>query len=134
MKPKILYVEDERECYKKTLELFGEDFDFDWRRFNGEVLPRIYNKELLKYSAGVFDVNLFYEPHLPYNEQTKDGLILIKLAKQEAEKNRIKFPILCISERNEEEVALKAGADLFMFKKEFWDRGREVLGKLIKKK
>ena len=33
MKPKILYVEDKKECYERTLELFGKNFDFDWKKF-----------------------------------------------------------------------------------------------------
>jgi len=128
-KRKILYIEDMEECYKKTSEALGKDFEIDWKKNYSEALSAI-NNNLKQYSAGVFDVNLEYIKDLPMEKQSTEGLELITLAK---EKN-IHFPIVCASKNPEyREPAIKNGADKFLCKKEFWEKGKEVLEELIKK-
>jgi len=132
---KILYVEDWKECYEKTCKAMGKTFEIDWRKNYSEALNAI-TENLNDYSAAVFDINLDYNPNLPDNEQTTEGLDLIKILKKEAKKQGISIPILCASSNGTlyEPLSLGAGADRFLWKKEFWEgKGKEVLEDLIKK-
>lgn len=134
-KKKILYIEDMEDCYKKTSEALGNDFDIDWKRGYSEAFNAI-NRYLGQYSAAIFDVNLEYNPNLPNDKQTTQGLDLIKMTKREAERQEINMPILCVSSNGTryEKLSMEAGADRFLWKKEFWKgRGKEVLEDLIAK-
>jgi CheY-like chemotaxis protein len=134
-KRKILYIEDMKECYKKTSEALGQDFEIDWKKNSPDAINAIV-KNLKKYSAVVSDVNLYHNPNLPDNEQTTEGLNLIKIAKEEAERQGISIPIICVSKNGAlyEKLSLEAGARRFLYKKEFWEgKGKEVLEELIKK-
>jgi CheY-like chemotaxis protein len=134
-KRKILYVEDMKECYEKTNETLGKTFDIDWKNNYSEALNAI-TKNLGEYSAAVFDVNLDYKPDLPDDKQTREGLDLIKILKKEAERQGISIPIICASVNGAlyEPLSIKAGADKFLWKKEFWEgKGKEALEELVKK-
>ena len=132
---KILYVEDMKKCYERTSETLGKTFEIDWKNNYSEALNAII-KNLGEYSAAVFDVNLDYKPDLPDDKQTREGLDLIKILKEEAKKQSISIPIICASSNGAiyEPLSLKAGADKFLWKKELWEgKGKEVLEDLIKK-
>jgi CheY-like chemotaxis protein len=132
---KILYIEDMKSCYDKTSEALGKDFEIDWKQNYSSGIEAL-SKDLNQYSAGVFDVNLDYNPELPNDQQTREGLELIKLAKQEREKKNLNFPIICASSNGTlyEKLAIQAGADIFLWKKEFWEgKGKKALEELIKK-
>ena len=126
MKPKLLYVEDFRKCYEITQGVFGEYYDIDWRKNFIEGAMSMNNLE--QYCAGVFDINLNYDSSKADSEQTREGLDLIEVVRERGSS----LPIICASKDNCKNEALERGADLFMFKKEFWERGREALEKLIK--
>lgn len=132
---KILYVEDMQECYENTCKAMEGTFEIDWRKNYSEAL-RAITENLKDYSAAVFDVNLDYKPDLPDDKQTREGLDLIKILKEEAKKQGISIPILCASSNGTlyKPLSLEAGADKFLWKKEFWKgKGKEVLEDLIKK-
>lgn len=131
---KILYVEDMKECYERTRETIGNNFEIDWKNNYSGAFDAITNN-LMDYSAVIMDVNLNYKPDLPLNEQTTEGLDLIKIIKKEAEKQKINIPILCASSNGElyKKLSIKAGADIFLWKKEFWEKGNKVLEDLIEK-
>ena len=132
-KKKILYVEDMKECYENTSRALGGSFEIDWKKNYSEALNAIKNN-FEQYSAGVFDVNLDYKPGLPMSKQSTEGFALMNLAREEREKKNIRFPILCASKNwNYKEGALKNGADLFFYKKEFWEKGKALLEELVKK-
>ncbi len=126
MKPKLLYIEDFRKCFEITLGVFGKYYDIDWRKNFIEGAMAMNNLE--QYCAGVFDINLDYDSSKADNEQTKEGFDLIEVVRERGSN----LPIICASKDNYRNEALERGADLFMFKKEFWDSGLEVIEKLIK--
>ena len=126
MKPKLLYVEDFRKCFEITQGVFGESYTIDWRKDFIEGAMAMNNLE--QYCAGVFDINLNYDSSKADDEQTQEGFDLIEVVRE----RRSGLPIICASKDNYRDEALERGADLFMFKKEFWERGQEVLEKLIK--
>lgn len=124
-----------KECYEKTIEALGEDFEISWRDNCFDAIKSI-TRNLREYSAAVIDVNLNYNPNLPDDKQTTDGLELIKIVKKEAERQKINIPILCVSSNGTryEGLSIQAGADRFLWKKEFWKgRGKEALEDLIAK-
>ena len=129
----ILYIEDMEECYLQTKFSLGENYNIDWKRNYSDALRAITNC-LNEYSAAVLDVNLDYNPKLSYAEQTREGLDLIRILKEEAKKKGISIPILCASSNGElyKQLALEAGADIFLWKKELWkDGGRKKLEELL---
>lgn len=126
-KRKILYVEDMEKCYEKTKGAIGNHFDIDWKDNYTDAENSII-KDLHKYSAGIFDVNL------SDNLQSTEGIELIKLARKEAEARNIHFPILCVSSNGKyKEISIENGADLFFWKKQFWKNGKNILEDLIGK-
>lgn len=134
-KRKILYIEDMPECYKKTEEALGNDFDIDWRKDGFSAIKAI-TSNLKDYSAAIFDVNLNYNPNKPENEQSTEGLYLIRILKERCNRWGIKIPIICASSNGTayEQFAIEAGADRFLWKKELWEgKGKEVLEELVKK-
>ena len=124
---RILYVEDMYKCFEKTKSILGDSYSIDWRKDFRQGLEALSNID--KYCGGVFDVNLNYDPEKPNGEQTKEGLSLIKLVRERGGED---FPIICVSSMNNEQEALECGANLFMFKKEFWSGGKKILDNLIK--
>lgn len=134
-KSKILYVEDMKECYEKTQNALGNDFEIAWRD-NGFDAIKSITRNLWEYSAAVIDVNLNYNPNLPANKQTTEGLELIKIIKKESKRQGVNIPIICASSNGTayEGLSIEAGADRFLWKKELWNgRGKEVLEDLIAK-
>ena len=131
---KILYVDDMKECYEKTKEALGDVFEIDWKDNYVKGLNAI-KEHFEDYSAVVFDVNLNYNPRLKKNMQTTKGLDLIEIAKIERIMGGVTTPILCVSANGRyRRPALHRGADLFLWKKEFWNgKGRKALEELIKK-
>lgn len=128
MKLKLLYVEDFKKCFEITQEVFGKEYSVDWRKNFIEGAMAMNNLE--QYCAGVFDINLEYNPDKSDYEQTKEGLDLIEVARDRDSS----IPIICASKDNYRDEALERGADLFMFKKEFWSRGPEAIDRLIKER
>lgn len=126
MKPKLLYVEDFRKCFEITQEVLGKYYDIDWRK--NFIEGAMAMNDLERYCAGVFDINLDYNPDKPDDEQTKEGFDLIEVVRERGSA----LPIICASRDNYRDEALKTGADVFMFKKEFWEKGREALEKLTR--
>jgi DNA-binding response OmpR family regulator len=120
---KILYVEDMKECFERTRNSLGRGYSVDWRETLEEGAKALCENE---YSAVLIDINLYYDPSKPSEEQTKEGLKLVELAREISD-----TPIICISARNNREESLRSGADLFMFKKEFWRNGKETLEGLL---
>ncbi len=133
-KRKILYIEDMKKCYENTCKAMGETFEIDWKNNYSDAFDAI-TRNIGEYSAAVFDVNLDYNPNLPDNEQTAEGLNLIRMFKREAERQEINIPIICASGNGKlyEKLSLEAGANKFLWKKEFWEKGKGVLEDLIKK-
>ncbi len=130
---KVLYVEDIKECYEKTKSAIGKKFEIDWKTNYADAFISI-NKNLEQYSAGIFDINLGYNSSLPNNLQTTEGFDLIKRVHKERKNRNLHFPIICTSSNgNYKEKALKSGADLFLWKKEFWENGQKILEELIEK-
>jgi CheY-like chemotaxis protein len=133
-KRKILYIEDIEECYKKTNETIGKSFEIDWKNNYSDTFDAI-NNTLINYSAIIVDVNLDYDPNKSDSEQTRQGLDFIKMAKREMERQEINIPIICASSNGKlyKKLSLEAGADIFLWKGELWERGKEVLEDLIRK-
>lgn len=132
---KILYAEDMEECYLQTKFHLGNKYELDWKKNYAEALKAI-TENLKEYSAAIFDVNLDYNPNLPNAEQTRGGLDLIRIIKEKAKEQNISIPVICATSNGEmyKELALEAGADVFLWKKEFWEsKGKEVLEDLVKK-
>ena len=123
---KILYVEDMIKCYEKTLEILGNDYNLDWRKDFISGLKAMTEPET--YYAGIFDVNLNYDPLKSSEQQTKEGLKLIKIVKLV---KGLDFPVICISAMDNRKEALEQGADLFMWKKEFWEKGKKTLDEIL---
>ena len=122
-----------KQCYENTSKALGNDFEIDWKTNYSEALKAI-NGNLEQYSVGIFDVNLDYNPRLPLNQQTTEGLDLIKLAKEKSKEKGMDFPIICASSNNSyRKSAMQNGADLFLLKKEFWNKGKSKLENIIKK-
>ncbi len=135
MKKKILYIEDMPKCYEKTKEILGEKYNLDWRKTSDEAIDAIKN-HLKDYDVIISDVNLTYIPGIPNFDQTKEGLSLIKLAREECKKNKHKIPIFCVSSNGtNKKPSLKNGANIFMWKKSFWEgKGEKYLDKILKSK
>ena len=134
-KPKILYIEDMKECYEKTKEALGSEFDIVWRDNCFDAIKTI-TRYLKEYSAAIFDVNLTYNPELPQDRQTTEGLTLIKILKKECQRQGVNIPIICASSNGElyKHLSEQAGADKFLWKKELWEeKGKEILENLVKK-
>ena len=131
MKKKILYIEDMLKCYEKTKESLGEEYNLDWRKNFLEGIKAIREEYVGQYCAAIFDVNLDYDPSKPNNKQTKEGLYLMRMLRKKSNN----LLILCVSSENNKESALRNGANIFMFKKEFWsEKGRQKLEEILKSK
>lgn len=138
-KMKILYIEDMEECYEKTKEALGSEFDIDWRNNPFDAINAII-RHLPEYSAAIIDVNLSYNPNLPSDKQSADGLELIKIIKKESKRwskiQKTNIPVICASSNGTqyEKASYEAGADRFLWKKELWEgKGKEILEELIRK-
>jgi CheY-like chemotaxis protein len=133
-KRKILYIEDMEECYKKTKEAIGNDFEIDWKKNFYDALEAI-DTHLADYAAVISDINLDYKPDKPNSEQTRYGLYLIKIIKEEAQRQKIKIPVICASSNGVyREPSLEAGANSFLWKKELWEgKGKKTLDDLFEK-
>jgi CheY-like chemotaxis protein len=133
-KRKILYIEDMKECYEKTNEALGKNFEIDWKSNYSDAMDAI-NGNLIDYSAVISDINLNYDPNKSNNEQTREGLDFIEMIKKETERQGIDIPIICASRNGElyEKLSIEAGAKMFLWKKELWEKGKEVLEALVKK-
>lgn len=132
---KVLYVEDMKECYEKTEKALGDLFEIAWRDNCFDAIRSI-TRNLRDYSAVIVDVNLNYNPNLPPNKQTTEGLELIKIVKKESKRQGINIPIICASSNGVayEQLSLEAGADRFLWKKELWEgKGKKVLEDLLEK-
>jgi len=131
----MLYVEDMKRCYEKTLELFGDDFNIDWRKSTRDAINAIYSGAE-KYDLAALDVNLFYNPNKPDQEQSKEGLALIWMLREELKTKGIKpnLPIFCISSDGENKpLSIENGATKFMWKKQFWsEEGRKTIDNLFR--
>ena len=129
-KKKILYVEDMEKCYENTCQTL-KGYDLDWRKNFLEGINAIEEEYVGQYCAAIFDVNLDYNPLKPNNKQTKEGLYLMRKLRKKSNN----LLILCVSSENNKENALRNGADIFMFKKEFWSgKGRQKLEEILKSK
>ena len=130
-KKKILYIEDMEECYEKTQQILSKKYDIDWKKNFLEGIKAIREEDVGQYCAAIFDVNLNYDHSKPNNEQTEEGLYLMRILREKSNE----LPILCVSSENNKEAALRNGADIFMFKKEFWSgKGKEKLEEILKSK
>lgn len=133
-KQRILFVDDMERCFDKTLEVFGDKYEFDWRNTPLDAIKAI-KEDISQYSAAIFDVNLSYDPSKPDTEQTTEGLRLIKVLRRKAEATGIYLPIFCISSQNYKANALERGANEFIWKKEFWSgKGKQKLEEYLKAK
>jgi len=129
MKRRILYIEDMSKCFRNTQRALGEEYSLDWKRDSSDAIKAIEN--INQYDAAIIDINLNYNPLKPNNEQIKEGLNLIKILREKAK--GVNLPIFCVSSENNKEAALNSGADVFMWKKEFWSgKGKEELEKILK--
>jgi len=131
-KRRILYVDDMPVCEKKRRKtLNGAYYYLDWRRTEKE--GRAALEDLSQYDAVIFDVNLNYDSSKPDEEQTTEGLGLIKLARRKSRRDEGELLIFCISTGNYGGEAMKAGADVFMWKWEFFSgKGKENLDGLLR--
>jgi CheY-like chemotaxis protein len=109
-KPRILYIEDMKECYELTKNLFGNNTRVCWIKKITPLFERI-KKNLNDYNKAVVDVNLDYS-----KPETEEGINIIR----ELRETSPNLEIICISSENKEEKALKAGANKFVYKKQFW--------------
>lgn len=132
-KPKILYIEDMEKCHKLTKNSLGNSYEvvseYTFQEGVKEVKSGIGNYDVL-----ISDVNLFYDPSKSDFEQTKEGLKLIAIARNESIKRGIeKLPIFCISsDGSHRRLAFASGANIFLFKKEFWDgKGKKYLEMIL---
>lgn len=121
MERKILYVEDMEECFERTKKILGETFELDWKKGYIETIKAIYGNNF--YNIAIIDVNLGWG-----DSNSKEGLELIPHIKTGKEG----IPIIVYSINNYKEEALEKKADLFIFKKEFWEKGKQVLEELLK--
>lgn len=132
-KLKMLYVEDMQKCYDKTAEVFGNSVEIDWRKSTLEAIDAIYSHPE-KYDLAVFDVNLFYNPNKPDQEQSKEGLALIWMLREELKERGRKpnLPIFCVSSDGENKpLSIENGATSFLWKKQFWENKKNPLENLV---
>jgi CheY-like chemotaxis protein len=132
---KILYVEDMKGCYERTKNALGNMFEIDWKTNFLDALNTI-ETNLTDYSAVISDINLKYNPDLPLNKQTTEGLELIKIIKKESERQGVNIPIICATSNGTqyEKKSLEAGANICLWKKELWgEKGKTILEELVKK-
>ncbi len=132
-KLKMLYVEDMQKCYDKTAEVFGDSVEIDWRKTTLEAINAIYSHPE-GYDLAVFDVNLFYNPSKPNQEQSKEGLALIWMLREELKERKANphLPIFCVSSDGENKVlSVENGATDFLWKKQFWEDKKNTLEKLV---
>ncbi len=132
---KILYVEDMKGCYEKTEKALGKVFEIAWRNNAFDAIKSI-TRNLREYSAVILDINLDYNPNLPLNKQTTEGLELIKIVKKESERQGVNIPIICATSNGTgyEKKSLDAGANICLWKKELWgEKGKTILEELVKK-
>lgn len=133
---KILYIEDMEECHELTKEALGGSYEIDSAYTFEQAKERII-KNIRNYEAVISDVNLVYDETKRDNEQTKEGIDSIMLAREESKKARIKkLPIFCISSDGaHRKLSLKTGANIFMWKKEFWSgKGKDYMDRILNKR
>ncbi|MFH1365688.1 MAG: hypothetical protein ABIH28_03830 [archaeon] len=132
-KLKMLYVEDMQKCYDKTAEVFRNSVEIDWRKSTLEAIDAIYSHPE-KYDFAVFDVNLFYNPNKTDKEQSKEGLALIWMLREELKARGINsnLPIFCVSSDGENKpLSIENGATAFLWKKQFWEDKKNTLENLV---
>src|SRR3989338_6169007 len=113
MTKRILYIEDMRECYDKTVAALGHEYDLDWRKNLLEAMQALGHIKV--YNAVVCDGNLTYDDSLPDDVQSVEGLEIIR----EIRRRGSNIPIVFAScTRTSIERALKLGANFSMFKKQ----------------
>jgi len=130
---KILYIEDMEECHEFTKRALGHSYEVI-SAYTKQEAEKIIKDSIDKFDAVISDVNLVYDKSKPDNEQTKEGLELIAFARKESKgRGMRKLPIFCIStDGSNKKPSLKTGANIFMWKKTFWNgKGQEYLDKII---
>lgn len=132
-KPRILYIEDMEECHEFTRQALGDSYEvvsvYTPKQAEDEIEASIQD-----YRAIISDVNLVYDSSKPDEEQTKEGLELIKLARKKLRESGIKnFPIVCVSkDGSHRKSSLESGANVFLWKMEFWgEKGKKYLDKIF---
>lgn len=131
---RVLYIEDMERCHKLTRNALEGLAEVD-SVYTKEEAKKIIKGSLRDYDAIICDVNLVYDENKPDNEQTTEGLELIALSRKTAKECGLgKLPIFCISsEGRHKKPALKAGANIFLWKRVFWGgKGREYLEAILK--
>ena len=100
-----------KECYELTKDAFRGS-RVCWVR---KISPSFNNiaRHLKNYRKAVVDVNLDIS-----RPETEEGLEVIKRLRGYSDT----LPIICISSENKKEKSLEAGANKFIFKKQFWSR------------
>jgi len=131
-KKKILYIEDMEKCHNLTRQALGDEYKIT-SVYTPEEAEIEIKTNLKQYDAVISDVNLVYDPSKPNNEQTKEGLELIAMAREESKLRQKKLPIFCISsDGSHRKSSLKNGANVFMWKKAFWSgKGKKYLNKIL---
>lgn len=103
MKKMILLVDDMEEVYRKIAPYFSRD-SLDYSDNKKEALEKINQG---RYKGVITDFELG-------KNDLQGGLEIIAAAKKKG------LPVLSISRGNHKEEVLKAGADIFMFKKDLF--------------
>jgi CheY-like chemotaxis protein len=135
-KTRILYIEDMEKCHELTRQALGDEYDITSIYTPEKAISEI-KSNTNKYDALISDVNLNYNSSRPDNEQTKEGLELIALARKESKTRGMKkLPIFCISsDGSHRKPSLKNGANIFMWKKQFWgSKGKKYLDRIIQRR
>ncbi|MFZ5955547.1 MAG: hypothetical protein ACOYT4_03905 [Nanoarchaeota archaeon] len=133
MKIKILYIEDMKECYEKTLAILKDKCEIDWKKTPLEAIWAIFDNRLKEYDLAIFDVNLTYDARRKIEELPREGLELIAMAKKRLKELKSDLRILCVSKGNYKEEALKKGANAYYWKREFWEgKGLEEIERILK--
>jgi len=111
MRKKVLYIEDMKRDYELTKKVFGDSVRVCWIKKITPLFEKIKNN-LGDYDKIIVDVNLDCS-----KPETEKGIDIIK----ELRKTSPNLEIICISSENKRKKALEAGANRFIYKKQFWE-------------
>ena len=111
MENRILYIEDMKKCYELTKEVLGNDVNIRWVKKITYEFDKIIS-HLETYDSVIVDANL--NDSIP---ETEEGIDIIRKLRETSSD----IEIICISIVDKRKKALDAGANYFMFKRQFWE-------------
>jgi DNA-binding NtrC family response regulator len=113
----ILFVNHIPDCCRKFMKGLSGKYSMHWSQ---NIQQAVYQARMNKYDLIITDVHL--SP-----DELAEGLFFIRQTR-EVDKN---IPIICINEKYYKDVALIAGTDRFVFKREFFNNIEEIIHEIL---